>query len=445
MAKSTSRMTIDERYAYLQIQYERYCRATKPEKNCLLDEMMAVTGLTRNHLIELLQHPPKRQARQQQRHNSYAAATDAALQVIWEAQNYIGAERLQAVLWPTAQALERAGELTLTPQVRSDLQQLSVSTLYRHLRQQATPANRRRAAAARLNTLQRAVPARPIPWNTTEPGHLELDTVLHCGATTAGEYVLTVTLVDVATGWTQCRAILGRSALVIAAALLALLHALLFTVCEIHPDNGSEFFNDLVLHTLHECAPDVVLSRSRPAHPNDNRFVEQRNGGFVRAWLGDRRLDTVAQTRYLNALYSDWLCPYFNLIQPCMRQIDKQVLPPTPTHPLRVRRRHDTPTPPVLRLCATPELPEARRTALLKQRDCLNPLQLKRQIEAAIAHLFAYPAAVPGQPENVFETLAHPEHFPAACTALGIPYLENTTDPQRDAESSLKDDSLTPA
>jgi len=187
MAKSTSRMTIDERYAYLQIQYERYCRATKPEKNCLLDEMMAVTGLTRNHLIELLQHPPKRQARQQQRHNSYAAATDAALQVIWEAQNYIGAERLQAVLWPTAQALERAGELTLTPQVRSDLQQLSVSTLYRHLRQQATPANRRRAAAARLNTLQRAVPARPIPWNTTEPGHLELDTVLHCGATTAGE------------------------------------------------------------------------------------------------------------------------------------------------------------------------------------------------------------------------------------------------------------------
>ena len=146
MAKSTSRMTIDERYAYLQIQYERYCRATKPEKNRLLDEMMAVTGLTRNHLIELLQHPPKRQARQQQRHNSYAAATDAALQVIWEAQNYIGAERLQAVLWPTAQALERAGELTLTPQVRSDLQQLSVSTLYRHLRQQATPANRRRAS-----------------------------------------------------------------------------------------------------------------------------------------------------------------------------------------------------------------------------------------------------------------------------------------------------------
>jgi len=87
-------MTIDERYAYLQIQYECYCRATKPEKNCLLDEMMAVTGLTRNHLIELLQHPPKRQARQQQRHNSYAAATDAALQVLWEAQNYIGAERL---------------------------------------------------------------------------------------------------------------------------------------------------------------------------------------------------------------------------------------------------------------------------------------------------------------------------------------------------------------
>ncbi len=58
-------------------------------------------------------------------------------------------------------------------------------------------------------------------------------------------------------------------------ALRALLHALPFTVREIHPDNGSEFFNDLVLRTLHECAPDVGLSRSRPAHPDDNRFVEQ--------------------------------------------------------------------------------------------------------------------------------------------------------------------------
>lgn len=156
-----------------------------------------------------------------------------------------------------------------------------------------------------------------------------------------------MTLVDVATGWTQCRAILGRSALVMADALRALLHALPFTVREIHPDNGSEFFNDLVLRTLHECAPDVVLSRSRPAHPNDNRFVEQRNGGFVRAWLGDRRLDTVAQTRYLNALYSDWLCPYFNLIQPCMRQIDKQVLPPPPLIPYGCAAS----TTPLLRQC----------------------------------------------------------------------------------------------
>lgn len=72
----------------------------------------------------------------------------------------------------------------------------------------------------------------------------------------------------------------------------------------------------------------------------------------------------------------------------------------------------------MVRLCATDTLPEERRRALLEQRRASNPLALRRQIHADLAHLFSYPGAVKGKPESVFETLAQPELFPAAMAAL---------------------------
>jgi len=411
------KMNIDERYKYLRIQHTRYQQAaTRQEKQVLLNEMEEVTGLHRKYLIQLMHRAqPQRRSRQHERKKTYKQDVDEVLALVWEAQDYICPERLPAVLLFTAEQLARSGELYLGPRLKAQLATISPSTVRRHL----PPASAYRVPRARKrlqNVHQQAIPIRRIPWDTQEPGHFEVDLVHHCGAQAEGEYVYTLQMVDVATGWSGRRAILGRSYIVVADALYYLFHQLPFPVLEVHPDNGSEFLNQQLLRFLDEFYPALDYSRSHPGTPNDNRFVEQKNSTLVRAFLGDVRLDTVPQTRFLNRIY-DQMHQYHNFIQPVMRQIDKHWVP-TADGGGYIRRQHDDALPPVVRLCATETLPAEKRTALLTQRHKLNPLALRRQIYADLQHLFTYSGAVEGQTESAYETLAYPELFPAAMAAL---------------------------
>ena len=161
-----------------------------------------------------------------------------------------------------------------------------------------------------------------IPWHQQEPGHFEVDLVHHCGSSASGEYVHTIQIIDVATAWSERVAVMGRSYLVMKDGFRRILARLPFPVHEIHPDNGSEFFNHHMLRFWHGLKPKPELSRSRPYHKNDNRFVEQKNSTLVRAFLGYDRLDTVAHTLAVNQLY-DKMWVYYNLFQPLMRLSEK--------------------------------------------------------------------------------------------------------------------------
>ena len=412
------KMNIDERYKYLRIQQPRYAQAqTRRAKQELLDEMESVTGLHRKYLIQLMQQDTlQRHPRSRERDKTYGPDVDAVLAVVWEALDYICPQRVKPVLVFTAEQLVACGELQLGPHLQGQLAAISASTIGRHL--PPLPSSRVARAHKRFqNVHQEEIPIRRIPWDIQEPGHFELDLVHHCGGRTEGEYVYTLQIVDVATGWSGRRAILGRSYLVVADALYYLAQQIPFPYLELHPDNGSEFLNDHLLRFWDEYYPDMDRSRSQPGTPNDNRYVEQKNSTLVRAFLGDIRLDTVRQTRYLNHIY-DQMHLYHNFIQPVMHQIAKEWVPHAEGSRGYTRRKHDEAAPPVVRLCATEILPEERRWALLEQRRALNPLALRRQIYADLEHLFSYPCAVKGKPESAFETLAYPELFPAALAAL---------------------------
>ena len=418
-----NKMNIDERYKYLGIKQQQYRAATtRQEQQQLLDQMVAVTGLHRKYLIQLMSRTIRRRVRRREREKTYGPDVDAALALLWQAQHYICPERLTPNLVFTAELLAQHGALQLSPQLKAQLADISISTVRRHL--PALPPTHPRRAQKRLqNTLQRQIPAGAIPWDTTEPGHFELDLVFHCGDRSAGQFVYTLQIIDVATGWSGRRAILGRSHLVIADALHYLFTQLPFPVIELHPDNGSEFLNANLLRFFDQFYPHIQFSRSRPRHPNDNRFVEQKNSSLVRAFLGDRRFDTVTQTRYLNHLYT-LMDRYYNFIQPVMHQIEKQWVPAADGRAGYLRRKHDTPRPPVNRLCATDILTPTQKQALLTQQYDRNLLLLLQDIETGLAHLFAYPCAQPNESHSVFQTLAAPELFPQACAALGLPAVQ---------------------
>ncbi len=181
--------------------------------------------------------------------------------------------------------------------------------------------------------------------------------VHHGGPTPTGDFVYTLQLIDVATGWSERVAILGRGQLRMEEGFRRVLARLPFPIKELHSDNGSEFLNDHLVRFFGTVITGLQLSRSRPYQKNDNRFVEQKNSTLVRAYLGTARLDRAEQTAELNALY-DQMWVYYNLFQPVLHLREKIA---TGT---RITRRWDEAQTPFARLLATEVLSAEAREAL---------------------------------------------------------------------------------
>jgi hypothetical protein len=210
----TDRMDIDERRKYLDKVQPRSQEANRPQKGRLLDEMVAVTGLHRKTLIGHVNFPLDGKERCRERGKSYGPDVDDTLRVITESHDDICAERLQPNLVPMAEQLASHGELVVTEALLDQLGRISVSTVQRRLSRlrQDEPQRRRDRGAAKPSGLLHQVPMGRIPWDVGEPGHFEVDLVHHCGSSASGLYICTLQMLDVATGWTERAAVLGRSA-----------------------------------------------------------------------------------------------------------------------------------------------------------------------------------------------------------------------------------------
>jgi hypothetical protein len=377
----------------------------------LLDEMEAVTGLHRKSLIRLMGGDMQRQPRSRERGVTYGGEVKRVVGVIAESLDWVCAERLQPNLVWMAEQLVRHGEVMVADSVLAQLGQISVSTVRRLLVDQrrdrpALP----RGGPERANRLTRALPAGRLAWQEPQPGHFEVDLVHHSGPSTSGHYVHTLQMVDIATGWSERVAILGRSYLVMQDAFKRILARLPFPVLGLHPDNGSEFLNDHLVRFWQTAVKDVHLSRSRAWHKNDNRFVEQKNDTLVRAYLGYERLDTGQQTCLLNHLYDQmWL--YYNCFQPVLRLADKTYTSSNGDQPARLHRRFDTAQTPFDRLCATGALAPDQQVRLEALRQATNPRQLRQAIYAGLDQLFSLPLASPGNSQDVYLTLFDPSAF----------------------------------
>jgi hypothetical protein len=366
--------------------WPRYRTADLAGRGALLTEMEAVTALHRKSLIRLLNAASlDRQPRTRQRQRTYGPAVRDLVRVVWESLDYVCAERLTPALLPTAQHLAQFGEVTLTPPLAEHLGQISVATVQRLLDHlpRATP-RLPRGGPAQAHAVRQAIPMRRLPWSITEPGSFEVDLVHHGGPSAAGDYVHTLQLVDIATGWSERVAVLGRSYQAMRAGFERVLDRLPFPVIELHPDNGSEFLNAHLVRFFGEAVQGVRLSRSRPYQKNDNRIVEQKNYSLVRAYLGYGRLDTPTQAQAVEDLYDEmWV--YYNLFQPVLHLARKEVVAG------KLKRTWDEATTPYQRVLATGVLPEAEQERLVNLHTLTNPRQLRRTIQAHLAQLWEPP------------------------------------------------------
>ena len=193
-------MTVNERRKSLKLMKPCYQKAKRGERSRLLSEMEHVTGLHRKSLLRLLHASSlARKKRMTPRQRTYGLAVEQVILLVWESLDYVCAERLTPVLLSTAQHLARFGSVRLTSEVEQQLGQISEATVTRLLRKHRSRKQRLpRKGPERANQVRKEVPMRRNPWETTEPGHCEVDLVHPGGESTTGEYGHTIQLIDVA-------------------------------------------------------------------------------------------------------------------------------------------------------------------------------------------------------------------------------------------------------
>jgi transposase InsO family protein len=399
------RMTIDEKRKYLGRMKGRYKSGDRNERGRLLSEIEQVTGMHRKSVIRLLNAPDlSRKARRKQRGRKYGPEIDDAIRVIAESLDNICAERVKPALPEMAQHLAKFGEMQVNPGLIGRLERIGVATVGRILRRVRQDTYRLpRKGPERANQVAREIPMGRLPWDEAEPGHFEVDLVHHCGPATVGDYVHTLQMIDVATGWSERVAILGRSQRGMELGFKQIQSRLPIPILQLHTDNGSEFLNNHLIRCWKEAAKGLALMRSRPYQKNDNRFVEQKNDTLVRSYLGKARFDNRVQCYKMNQLYEKmWL--YYNFFQPVMRLKEKAALPAEGTY--RVKHHYDRAQTPFERLRTTNVLGSEVETRLRALRDGTNPRQLRKEIYNLIDEVLNTTGnAIAPQQETMIERL----------------------------------------
>jgi hypothetical protein len=318
MARTVSNAT---RQDLLQAVRDRYRAGTKSDKVRILDEFIAVTGYHRKHVIRLFRvGPVMSSASRQPRLALYDHAVREAVIVLWEASDRVCGKRLKPLVPILVSALERHGHLTLASTVRARVLAASAATLDRLLTSTRAAVSGHRTRRRALPAVQRNVPVRTCTdWDAPLPGDMEADLVSHGGESAAGSFVHTLTLTDVASGWTESVALVVRDGALVVAALEQMRTRMPFPLRGFDTDNGGEFMNETVAAYCREHG--IPCTRSRPYHKNDQAWVEQKNGSVVRRLVGYRRLEGLAAAEALSRLYAvsrlfvNFFQPSFKLVQ----------------------------------------------------------------------------------------------------------------------------------
>jgi len=360
----------------------RYLKANKAGKVQILNEFIATTGYHRKYAIRVLKHGPKPKGlRKPGRRKIYQGEVVNALEQVWEIYGRICSKRLHPFLSEGVRVLERCQELDLPPEIKQLLLSMSRATIDRCLKKaRFTHPQHGLSTTKPGSLLKKAIPIRTFtPWEDEHPGFLEIDLVAHCGLSTEGIYLNTLTATDLATGWTECLALPNKTQFAVSQAIGELRQNLPFPLLGLDSDNGSEFINATLYSYC--IAEQITFTRSRPYQKNDQAHVEQKNWSVVRHIVGYDRLETPEELSLLGSIYSD-LRLYINFFQPVLKLLAKQRIDRKTIHTYDQAK---TPFRRVLALDSIPVEIKARVTDLYLH---LNPVALRSSIDTKVALLW---------------------------------------------------------
>jgi len=375
-------LTLSQRRAVTKTIATRYKRASRAEKGVILDELCATTGWHRSHARKALSQAltPRVVRPRRPRTPTYGPEVLVGLRFCWAVLGAPTGKRVAPVLADLVVRLRRFGELDISEEHAALLSAISAATIDRRLAEdRAAMRLRGRSHTKPGSLLKDSIPIRTwAQWDDAVPGFVEIDLVGHEGGNAVGEHAYTLTVTDIATGWTENRSVVNKARKWVIAALTDIAAVMPFPILGVDSDNGSEFIN---YHLLHWCQQrQVTFTRSRPGNCNDGAHVEQKNWAVVRTVVGYHRYDTRAELLLLNKIWvlQSKMTNYF---------LPQQKLVSKVRNGAKVTKKYDLPTTPQQRADRYSVVTDQDKTIMIDTFAELNPAAIQRQIQALTAEL----------------------------------------------------------
>ena len=377
------RMDMHSRNEYLKVIRESYFKANRrEEKTQLLNEYCRNTGQSRKYAITKIHKADLRPRQRKKRKEIYDGQVKAALAKTWEIFDCPCGQRLKPLLEIEVGRLRELGEIEISNELALKLKRISSATIDRKLKHQREllHLSRSRGRPKPGSLLKQKIPIKLTEWDTSKVGYMEVDLVVHCGSSTLGEYINTVSSTEVSSGWWEGEAIMGKSQEHSFWALKEIRERTPFEWKGLDSDNGSEFINQILYKYCDR--EKLEFTRSRPNRKNDNAYIEQKNWTHVRKVLGYLRYDTPEELMIMNDLYHHELRLYKNFFQPVMKLVSKERIGG------RIKRKYGVPHTPYQSLMESGQVSTEAREELKGIYLSLNPAELKRSIEAKLDKLY---------------------------------------------------------
>lgn len=310
----------------------------------------------------------------------YTADVTAALKYVWDASNGLCGELLHPVISDYVEIFKRDDTWNHSDEATGKLLRMSERTVKRRVTEfEQVKRKGQGFSSTSPSNVKTIIPVFMGPWRDLDPGHEQIDTIVHCGSTLKGDMVYTLNSTDVATYWNLLGAQWNKGEQATIENRKRLRAMLPFTHLHDHSDTGSEFINWDTVEWNENTG--VQLTRSRPNRKNDNAFVEERNGHIVRKYVGYIRLDCVEAVDALNNLFKI-LNLYTNHFIPSRRTIENVRVGAT------YKRTFEQAATPYKRVLAHSKISNEVKEKLRAEHSTLNPEVLLKEIGRLRAILY---------------------------------------------------------